>query len=298
MVEKMFEIPMNEPDKRGFQKALDYSKTWCAEHQWAVGVGEMALGAAVIAWGLQSGHIHMGTDVVATQLSDGGIIGGATGAGLGGIGGSILGSIGVAGAFTFGIPALALAGGGALILGAAGYGVGDLVQKFLTPPGGFGDFFFGASILGIGIALLIHGARRVVKDANLLKLASKIKDGVIYVAKLTVKVVAKTLEELHSLFNDLLKGGFVKEVAHGTTVGVATVVGTGVGGSLAAGSVTVLGSHALGGAALSLGLVSAPLWPVIAGGAAGLAVGLAAWKGVKYLFSDDAGETQTSTHGN
>jgi hypothetical protein len=33
--------------------------------------------------------------------------------------------------------------------------------------------------------------------------------------------------------------------------------------------------------------VSAPVWPIIAGGAAGLAAGLAAWKGIKYLFSDD-----------
>lgn len=59
---------------------------------------------------------------------------------------------------------------------------------------------------------------------------------------------------------------------------VCTVAGTSLGGSVAAGSVTVLGSHALGGVALSLGLVSAPLWPVIAGGAAGLAVGYGAWK--------------------
>lgn len=248
----------------------------------------MALGAAVIAWGLQNGHLSMGEHVVATQLSDGGLIGGTTGAGLGGIGGSILGSIGVVGgAFAFGIPALALASGGALILGAAGYGAGDLVQKFLTPPSGFGDFFFGTSILTVGMALLIDGARRVVKDINVLKLASKIAGGVIYVAKLTAKVVAKTSEELQSIFNGLLKGGLVKEVAHGATTGVATVAGVTAGSAIAASSVTVLGSHALGGAALSLGLVSAPLWPVIAGGAAGLAVGLAAWKGVKYLFSDE-----------
>lgn len=55
-----------------------------------------------------------------------------------------------------------------------------------------------------------------------------------------------------------------------------------IGGHIAAGSVTVLGSHGLGAAALSLGLISAPVWPVIAGGAAGLAVGLAGWKVVKH----------------
>ena len=274
----MFEMPMDGPNMRGFQKALDYSKEWCEEHQWAVGIGEMAIGAAVIAWGLHSGALHMGADVVGTELSHGGIIGGAAGTGLGGIGGLMLGGIGVAGAFTFGIPALALASGGAIILGAAGYGAGDLAQKFLAPSGGFGDFFLGASILTVGIALLIDGARRVVTDSEVLKLASNIKDGTIYVANLSAKVIARTWEELQAIIDGL---------AGGATVATTVAVGSAIGGSLAAGSVTVLGSHALGGAAISLGLISAPVWPIIAGGAAGLVVGLAAWKGVKYLFSND-----------
>ena len=274
----MLEIPMDKPNKRGFQKALDYSKEWCEEHQWAVGIGEMALGAAVIAWGLHSGALHMGADVVGTELSDGAIIGGATGTSLGGIGGLILGGIGVAGTLTFGIPALAVASGGAIILGAAGYGAGDLVQKFLAPSGGFGDFLVGASTLTVGMALLIDGARRLLADSVVLKAASNIKNGIIYVAKLSAKVIARTWEELQALIDGL---------AGGATVGTAVAVGSAIGGSLAASSVTVLGSHALGGAAISLGLVSAPVWPIIAGGAAGLAVGLAAWKGVKYLFSSD-----------
>ena len=67
----MNEIVLFEPDKRGFQKALDYCKKWSAEHQAEVGVLEMALGAGIIAWGVQSGHIHFGDDVVGTKLSEG-----------------------------------------------------------------------------------------------------------------------------------------------------------------------------------------------------------------------------------
>ena len=69
-------------------------------------------------------------------------------------------------------------------------------------------------------------------------------------------------------------------VATGAAMAAA---GTAVGGSLAAGSVTVLGSQAIGSVALSLGVVSAPLWPVIAGGAAGLAIGYGAWKTARHF---------------
>ena len=50
----------------------------------------------------------------------------------------------------------------------------------------------------------------------------------------------------------------------------------------------------LGAAALSLGLVSAPVWPVVACGAAGLTLGLAAWKGVQYLRDRDHSFAPTS----
>lgn len=278
----MNEIVLYGADKHGFDKAFDYCKKWSAEHQAEVGVAEMALGAAIITWGLHSGLINIGTDVVGTKLTDGGLIGGITGSGIGGIGASILGSIGVAGAFTFGIPAVILAGGGTLILGAAGYGIGDLAQKLLTTPSGFGDFLAGASILTIGVALMIDGAGRVVKDDRVLKMASKFKDGVIQLAPLTAEIVAKTREELQAIIKNMDEHPNAKDAVLGTTTGITTAVGAGIGGGLAASTVTVAGSHALGSAAIALGLVSAPVWPIIAGGAAGLAVGLAAWKGVQH----------------
>lgn len=272
----MYEMVMSDPDKRHFQTLLGYSKEWCSTHQWAVGVGEMALGAAVITWGLQTGNIDMGSQVVGSQWSDGGIFGAASGAGIGGIAASFIGSIGItAMGAAVGIPAVALIAGGAAIFSAFGYSVGDVAQRFFEPPGGFG--FTDASILAIGIALLVDGARRLITDEKVLALLSRLQDGVIKLTKLTTKVIVKTMDELKALIEKLN----AEDAAIGATTGVIAATGAALGGGLAAGSVTVLGSHGLGAVALSLGLVAAPVWPIIAGGAVGLAVGLAGWKVVK-----------------
>lgn len=279
----MNEIVLCEVDKSAFGRAFDHCKKWSTEHQAEIGVAEMALGVAVLAWGVQTGSIHFGTDVVATTFSEGGLVGAATGAGIGGIGASLLGSIGVAGTVTFGIPAVVLASGGMAILGAAGYGVGDVAQKLLAQHSDFLDMLAGASILAVGIALIIDGAQRVIKDERVLELASKFKDGVIQLAPLTTKIIARTKDELQNIIEEL-----ATTPEAGLTAGGTAVAGAAVGSTIAAGSVTVLGSHGLGGVALSLGLVSAPVWPIVAGGAAGLAIGVAAWKGVKHFRNKKA----------
>lgn len=285
----MNELSMTLEDQSAFQKALDYTKDWCREHQWEVGAAEMALGAAAITWAVQNGVIDMGRDIVASAFSHGNLgeqIGGALGAGLGGVGGAILGSIGVVGMGSgIGIPAFVVIGGGSLLLGAAGYTVGDLTNKFLNPPVDPGEFFANASVLAVGVALLIDGARRVVSDKRVLALGPKIKDGVIYLSDLTARVVAKSMDELKSIMQSLTKApedaiDATGSVASGAGVAVA---GTAIGGSLGAGSVSVLGSQAIGSVALSLGIVSAPVWPVIAGGVAGLALGYGAWKTVRHF---------------
>ena len=51
----------------------------------------------------------------------------------------------------------------------------------------------------------------------------------------------------------------------------------------------MLGSQALGGAAVSLGLISAPVWPIVAGIAGGAGIGYAAYKAIKY-WKDNPGE--------
>lgn len=265
----MYEIVMSEPDKKHFQTLLGYCKEWCERNQWAVSIGEMGLGAAVITWGLQTGSIDMGSHVVGSQWSE---IGAGAGAGFGGIAASFLGSIGITAlGGAIGIPAVALIGGGAAIFGAFGYSVGDMAQRFFEPSGGFG--FTDASILAIGIALLVDGARRLITDEKVLALVSTLKNGVIKLAKLATKVIAKTMDELKDFIEKLN--------AQDAAIGATAATGAVLGSSLAASSVTVLGSHGLGAVALSLGLVSAPVWPIIAGGAAGLAVGVAGWKAVK-----------------
>jgi hypothetical protein len=134
---------------------------------------------------------------------------------------------------------------------------------------------------------MIDGARRIVKDERILKMASKFKDGVIQLAPQTTEIVVKTWDDLQNIVKELSKSP-----SGSVTAGTTAAAGAAIGGSLAAGSVTVLGSHGLGAAALSLGLVSAPVWPIIAGGAAGLAIGVAAWKGVKHYRNKQEKEPQ------
>ncbi len=154
---------------------------------------------------------------------------------------------------------------------------------------GFRDMLGGASSLAIGIGLIIDGAQRVIKDERVLELASKFKDGVIQLAPLTTKIVAKTKNELHKIIEEL-----AKTAEAGLTAGGTAVTGAVVGSALAAGFVTVLGSHGLGAVALSLGLVSAPVWPILAGGAAGLAIGVAVRKGLKHFRTKTAVEGRGS----
>lgn len=279
---------MSGPDKEGFEKAFDYCKKWGSEHQAEIGVVEMAMGAGLIYWGLQSGLIHMGTDVVGSKWAD---IGGATGLGLGSAAGPAIaatflksifvgGVAGVAGVTSVAaLPVIALVGGGAAILGAFGYVSGGIAGKIADAfAPSYGDYVFDASIVAVGLALMIDGARRVVKDERVLDMASKIKDGVIQLGPQTTEIVAKTWDDLQNI---------IKELASSPTLSLATgatvATGAAIGGSVAAGTVTVLGSQGLGALALSLGIVSAPVWPIIAGGVAGLAIGVAAWKGVKHF---------------
>lgn len=283
-------IVMNGPDKAGFEKAFDFCKKWGSEHQAEIGVVEMAMGAGLIYWGLQSGLIEMGTDVVGSKWAD---IGGAAGVSLGSVGGPVIaatflksifvgGVSGVAGVTSIAaLPVIALVGGGAAILGAFGYGAGGLAGKVADEfAPNFGDYVVGASIVAVGLALMIDGARRVAKDERILAATSKFEDGVIKLASEGPEIVAKTWDELQKIIKELTQTPSLSIAAGG-----ATAAGIAVGGSLAAGTVTVLGSHGIGALALSLGIVSAPVWPVIAGGAAGLAIGVAAWKGVKHFKS-------------
>jgi hypothetical protein len=84
-------------------------------------------------------------------------------------------------------------------------------------------------------------------------------------------------------------------VAIGDVVGVGATVAAGAGGAAAgaayaAGTVTVLGSSTLGGIGLSLGLVSAPVWPVIAGGLGAAGLGYLGWKVLRSSMMSNKGK--------
>lgn len=291
----MNKIVLREVDLTAFNSAFEKCKAWGIEHQAEVGVAEMALGAAILSWGVMNGHIQMGKDVVASKLAD---IGGLTGLGVGGAGSAALAATILKGVFVGGvgmvagvtsIPAVVLIGGGSLILGAFGYVVGDKLDAFLHPPLGFEGMLLGSSIVAVGVALMIDGARRIVNDERLLEAASKFKDGVIQLAPQATEIIATTWEDLQALVKEL-----AKSPSAFATAGATAAAGGAVGSTIAVGSVTVLGSKGLGALALSMGLVSAPVWPVIAGGAAGLVLGVAAWKGLKHYRDRHAGKEKDS----
>lgn len=261
--EKMHELVLYLDDKCAFKRSLEFAKDWCSKHQVLVGVGEMALGASLISWGLHTGLLRLGADVV----SDGGLIGGATGMAVGTIAGNIIGAIGIVPLGGIAIPAIAMIAGGAAIFGAFGYTAGDIAARFATHVGGFGDLLMDASALSVGLALLLDGARKIAKDASIQTMASMFKDGVIYLAKKSADGVACTWLEAQKQLNQL---GYKGVLSAGATTAISMTAGYG----LAASSVSVLGSHGIGALALSAGLISAPLWPVFACGAAGLAI----WK--------------------
>jgi hypothetical protein len=177
----MNEIKMSEIERIKFGLALDYVAEWCAQHQWAVGVGEMAAGAALVVAGIKLGHIHPGTwlGTKVGGFNDGALASGAAGGTAGAIAGGVLGGIGVAtGGGAIGIPAWLLASGGAAAFGASGYAIGDAVHKFLNPGIDIGQVFAGGSLLTIGVALIIDGARRFIADEAVRRLFCNFKDGV------------------------------------------------------------------------------------------------------------------------
>jgi len=282
----MKDIALSETERNRFGQIMDYVTGWCSENGWVVGIGEMAAGAGLIAAGIQIGHIHIGTDVFGTTVGGFNVESLAAaggGASAGGVAGTVLGSIGVVPFGGIGVPAWLMIAGGAGIFGAAGYSVGDAVHNFLNPAIDLGQFFAGASLLTIGTALLIDRARRVITNEGFKQLLSDFRDGIIRLAELTAKVVVDSFDALKTFLESFAPTGPADAAGSAATGAAGEAAGAALGGTVATGSVTILGSHALGDIALSLGLVSAPLWPVIAGGAAGLAVGYGAWRAVRFF---------------
>ncbi|NHN36563.1 hypothetical protein G8764_04570 [Pseudomaricurvus alcaniphilus] len=282
---------------KAFTRAFDQAKQWCSENQLAVGLGEMAVGAGLVAWGVQNGAIKMGEELVATELDGSNaesIVGAAGGSGIGAIAGSIVGSIGVAGmGGAIGIPAALVIGGSAAVLGMAGYTIGDVIHNSISSSVEIESLFENGSVLLVGLALIIDGARRCISDPKVLTILSKFKDRAVILNNLCAKVIARSIEELRGYIEELKK---LPEDKVQATFGISSAalgatVGASAGGAVAAGSVAVLGSSTLGGVAISMGLIAAPIWPVIAGVAGGAGIGFAAYKAVKYWRAKPESDT-------
>ncbi len=258
------ELVLSQNESKSFSEAFEFAKKWCSENQWAVGVGEMAVGAALVAWGVHNGLIEMGSQLVATELGGSNaesIVGAVGGYGFGAMAGSIMGSIGVvAMGGAIGIPAALVIGGAAAVLGMAGYTAGDIAHNVINAID-TSALVANGSVLLVGLALIIDGARRCIKDPKVLSLLSLFKEKTLILNDLASKIIASSMEELQD---------FIGDYKVETSIGISTIgvgLGAAAGSAVAASSVTVLGSQALGGAAVSLGLISAPVWPIVAGAA-------------------------------
>lgn len=269
MSEDHFLIALNNAQKFNFLRLSARVAQWAADHQSALGLLEIAAGAGLVLGGLKLGAITLGVDVV---LSTGGKLGSLAG-GPAAIGLYALGSIGVVAAGgAIGIPAalVALAGGGLSSL--AGYAIGDLVSK-VADPVTIADLAASGSLLVVGVALMLDGAKRLAADLVKSDRLSAIRDHVLHLARVMCEGAIGSLEELARWVDALARDPQLALLTAGS------VAAAGVAASAAAaGSVTVLGSTTLGGIGVSLGLLSAPLWPVIAAIAATTVVSYAVWR--------------------
>jgi hypothetical protein len=280
----------SDSQRAAFNGLVSDVSAWCAEHQVETGLVEMAVGASLIHYSVANGVLVVGQHIVASAFdtgpSEGALIGGATGISLGLLAGKVVGAMGVAAMGTgVGVPAGLVMLGGSLILGAAGYTSGDVVYRYVNAVD-YGKFAIDSGVLVLGVALLLDGARRVASDAEVQAMTSRFVDGVCELGALVTPVIAKSYSELTSAFEKLIEPP--SSVSDGLgSLGATLAVGAGgvaAGSALAASSVTVAGSQALGAIALSLGLVSAPVWPVILAGVAGAGIGYAGWKAGRSAF--------------
>lgn len=271
--------PFTADDLERLRRLKQHAADWCGKHQWQLGVTEMGLGAALLVAGWHNGAIQMGVDFVVHKLNPGWaaeIVGGASG--LAGLAGYFLKNVGVAalgGAIC--VPALAIAGGAALVFGLAGYGAAELVESFLHQAPNLEQFGTAAGLVAVGTWLLLDGARRVplIREG-----VARAKDAGLHLARVAGALVIDTASAFAALLKEEV-APFLQKLAKDPANGAALfgAAGLGAAGAVIAPSlVTVVGSSSLGSAALALGLVSAPVWPIVAGVGIGLVAGYGLWK--------------------
>lgn len=262
-----------------FQQLLDHAKQWCTNHPIELGAAEIALGATLLSTSLQHGWIEMGAQLIGYGDSNiEGLIGGGFGAAAGAGGAMLLGGIGVAAMGTaFGIPTVLLGAGAAVLLGAFGYSLGSALDAFLKPAVNPWEFGALTGLAAVGVALIVDGARRIIGSEPFQAFWAAFKNGCLILARKVYDLAIVTRDAVTNIAAKLitpLNNNTDRALIAGSTL-AAGAGGGAIGASVAASSVTVLGSHTLGGAALSLGLVSAPIAPVVIGAAAAAMIGFA-----------------------
>jgi len=277
----VWDIQLTDDDRGAISRLLKRLLDYGAEHPKQVGIAEVAIGATLLTYGVNAGIIEVGRHVVASAagIDSGGIgalAGAAGGAATGLLGSKLIGGIGLAamgGAIA--VPAVALIGGGSLIFSLGGYAAGNEFEAVASfDPAGV---LMSGAALPVGLWFLIRGSRRLMGGATIGEALTKGGDIFLRLDAFTGEIVARSLEELNAF------AGRNVDVGLGATATVvAGSAGAAVGASAAAGSVTIFGSKALGTAALSAGLVSAPIWPVVTAAAAAAGVtGFIAWRIVR-----------------
>lgn len=255
---------------------------WVAEESRESGLGiglvKITAGCALCALPVMSGSVTLGSGFEITDY----VVAGTAGLGLGGMAGALIGGIGVAAlGGAIGIPALAVAGASGALLSSLGVGSMALYDKIMHASPPVFEQFVGMGMMVLGAGLIISGVKDVLGSeafrqlvAACGKAVSWVRNGVLYLVDVTEAVVKKGFD----LVRHLLPRDAVDAVGSTAIAGGGATAGALAGGAIAASTTTVLGSTTLGGWALTLGIISAPVWPVYAVAAAGAAVGLAAWK--------------------
>jgi hypothetical protein len=170
-------------------------------------------------------------------------------------------------------------GGAAAVFGLAGYDLGAFVGSLIDPS--WTEYLQPATMALLGVALIVDGARRAIGEDQLKKLKSSVADACITLHSVTKLVVARTLPELQVIAEKLAPKDAADAAGGLAASATMTAAGAAAASAATAGSVTVLGSSTLGSAAVALGFVSTPLWPVIAGAAAAGGFGYLLWKAVR-----------------
>jgi len=250
---------ISQSDESALARLREQVAAWCREHQGEMGAVEMILGAGILCYGVKTGMIEVGKEVLglrSTPFDHAAGIGASIGAGTLGVAGAMIGSIGVAtsgGAIA--VPASILAVGGVIVGAAMGYSVGDFVEHFFGPQIGTKEILTHASLLVVGLALLVDGARRILKDQRVRAGGARIRDRAIRLGKVAGEVVTTRFEDVDA-----------SNVATGAGLAACSAASGFMGGAaahgMAASAVTVAGSKTLGAIGLSVGALSVPAWPI------------------------------------